>query len=183
MARFVGERAVACQPRSTPASSDAQGIGSGTPGDAAVGRCAPVDLRTPTGERIDLTGTWVTEKEGTRGGGIRQIGDCLWWSGGYPDPSEDAGRSYYQINVFRGTIDTDFTVDGEWADLRQSVVEVPLGGGGRSSLAIEFTTAGDTRLVYVGGSGQPFIEPGFREEQFLDQATVAGAFILGSPAP
>ena len=39
----------------------------------------------------------------------------------------------------------------------------------------------DLRLVYVGGSGQPFVEPGYREEQSWVKISNQGAYPPPSP--
>ena len=96
----------ACTPESPGAASSAQA--SGTPGAQADG-CPPVDLRGPSGDRVDLTGTWS-------GRGalhyIRQVGECVWWIALSNAPGEPAG-SYLSIS-FQGRVRPDFTLAGDW---------------------------------------------------------------------
>lgn len=162
-------------PTMAPATSD--------PGTA--GACPSIELRTPSGERIDLNGTWVTEMEGFRGGiyYFRQVGTCVWFSGAYPPPAEveeDFGPLGLLTVVFHGSIRPDLTITGDWADARQ---QNPghLGPGGTLELRLEFTDEGQTRIVYVGGAGEPFIEPGVREDQSWIQISTGGAY--PPPAP
>jgi hypothetical protein len=55
---------------------------------------------------------------------------------------------------------------------------------GMPSLQIQFgEEPGEVRLVYVGGSGQPFVEPGYREEQSWVMISNQGAYPPPSPAP
>jgi len=124
LALLVAAGMVACSPVASPAASgpaESASAAKPAPG-ASVSECTPIDLRTPTGERLDLTGTWETEKEGTRAGVyfLHQVGSCLWWSGAYPKRDDDLsyGPLNYLTNVFRGTVVPDFTVAGEWIDVR-----------------------------------------------------------------
>ena len=150
---------------------------------AGVVDCPDIDLRSPAGDRIDLTGTWVTEREGTRGGiyYLHQTGACVWFAGGFDAPGEELGSLGFLTVVFRGLAGSDFVVTGDWVDVR---IEPPgtLGSGGSMTLQIQFgQEPGDLRLVYVGGSGQPFVEPGYREEQSWVKISNQGAYPPPSP--
>lgn len=134
-----------------------------------------------------LTGTWVTEREGTRGGiyFVRQVGECVWFAGGIPGPGwlDPHGPLGFVTVVFRGRVRSDFSISGEWIDIRHEGL-APIGAGGTISLQIEFgEQPGDMRLVYVAGSGQPFVEPGYREEQSWIRISEGGAYPPPSPAP
>lgn len=171
-----------CGPPSTATSS---GDPTTTVGATATD-CPNIDLRSPQGERVDLTGTWGTEREGTRGGiyFIRQIGSCVWFAGAFPGPLEtdDLGPLGFLTVVFHGEVTNDFTISGDWVDVRHLAAGPP-GPGGNMDLAIEFTDAGDVRLVYLGGTGVPFVEPGYREQQSWFKISESGEYPLPSPAP
>jgi hypothetical protein len=146
-------------------------------------------LRGPSGERVALTGTWATQREGTRGGiyFLHQVGECVWFAGGFPGPGDTApfgGPLGFVTVVFQGRVQSDFLITGTWIDVRRHEGSEAFGVGGRVTLRMEFSSASDeVRLVYVGGSGQPFIEPGIREEQYWVKIGDGGAYPPPSPAP
>jgi hypothetical protein len=80
--------------------------------------CQPIDLRTESGERVDLNGTWQTT-----GGGrtyyAYQEADCVWIVGGFVTPEEDApfGNIGKETLTFAGHLQDDATVDGRWASI------------------------------------------------------------------
>jgi hypothetical protein len=142
--------------------------------------CPNIDLRNPVGDRIDLTGTWETEREGIRSGiyFLRQVGECVWFAGSFPRVPEThpSGPLGFSTVVFQGRVGTDFVVTGKWVDVRDVGSGHP-GSGGSITLQIEFgEESGDMRLVYVGGSGQSFVEPGYREEQSWVKLSDQGAY-------
>lgn len=158
---------------------------TGSPGIATTD-CPNIDLRSPSGDRVNLTGTWETEREGTRAGiyFLHQVGECVWFAGSFPWP-EDAsqGPLGFVTVVFQGRVRSDFSITGEWIDVRQKGLE-PLRSGGNITLRIEFgEQPGELRLVYVGGRGQPFVEPGYREEQSWVKISEGGAYPPPSSAP
>lgn len=176
---------VACLPGA--ASSSAGSAESGTPLAGPAGACPDIDLRTPSGDRIALSGTWVTEREGTRAGiyYLHQVGECLWFAGGFPPPGDpdSQGPLGFQTVVFKGRLQSDFSITGDWIDVRQ-VGLGPFGAGGIMTLQIGFTGQDDAiRLVFEDGSGQPFVEPGYREEQSWIRISEGGAYPPPSPAP
>ena len=131
--------------------------------------CSTLDLRTPSGESIDLTGTWVTEFWSPRAGTyyLQQIGNCLWWAGGFPLATDDPtfGPTGNWITVFRGVIRNDLTIVGNWTDVHRECTTATVlvcygppsrpGTGGTITLLID--TDGDaTRLVYQEGTGELF---------------------------
>lgn len=157
-----------------------------SPGIASID-CPNIDLRSPSGERIDLTGTWVTEREGTRAGiyFLHQVGDCLWFAGGLPWPSDlpEDETLGLQTVVFQGRVGSDFVITGRWIDVRYVGVG-GLGSGGNITMRIEFgEQPGELRLVYLDGGGQPFVEPGVREEQSWIKISDGGAYPPSSPTP
>lgn len=105
----------ACTDGSTPSPSASPGPVASTPVSAEAA-CAPRELRGPSGERIDLTGTW-------RGGQnvvyVRQVGSCVWWISLSDYPGQEPGAQ--AMVVFRGDLSPDFTLHGEW----MSVVRPP----------------------------------------------------------
>jgi hypothetical protein len=168
----------ACEQDTSQSSSSPVARASG--GHTAAIDCRDLDLRTPAGDRIDLNGTWETEREGTRAGVyfFRQIGACVWFSGGYPsadDLAVDGPLGFLSV-VFRGRVATDFTISGEWADVRTQARPTSAGQWGTLQLTIESDESGMVRLVYAGGDGQPFIEPGYREEQSWIKISDGGAY-------
>jgi len=80
--------------------------------EADFAGCLPIDLILPSGERLDLTGTWVG---GSTIHHVRQAGDCVWWVGISDLPSEAPGESW--LNSFQGHLTSDFTLSGIWADV------------------------------------------------------------------
>ena len=173
----------ACSPAASPTPSPAPGESPGIP----TVDCPDIDLRSPTGERIALNGTWVTQREGSRAGiyFVRQVGECVWFVGSIPWPGllDAHGPLGLATVVFRGRVHSDFSITGEWIDIRQEGLG-PIGPGGTISLQIEFgEEQGDMRLVYVAGSGQAFVEPGYREEQSWIRISEGGAYPPPSFAP
>jgi hypothetical protein len=76
--------------------------------------CEPVELRAPAGEIVDLNGIWVQEAEGNAKAmtwWIRTFGNCLWANGQNDDLSVDSFVAD-AVQVYRGTIRSDFTIDG-----------------------------------------------------------------------
>lgn len=65
--------------------------------------CPPIDLRTPSGVRVDLNGTWYANDDAYYS--FLQIGNCLWAT---------ATTRLYVITL-RGTVMSDFTVPLEFA--------------------------------------------------------------------
>lgn len=90
-----------------------------TPG-AAVGNlppgCGPIDLRAPSGERIELDGTWT--EVGTAGQlmtwWIRTQGNCVWGAGYLEDvPGEGTFEARPDhVQSLRGRIGSDFVITG-----------------------------------------------------------------------
>jgi hypothetical protein len=161
---------------STPSSET-----SAQPSGSSAERCPWIDLRTPAGDTIDLNGAWVTEKEGTRGGiyYFRQVGSCFWFVGGFPGDDDEAveiaGELGFVTVAFHGRLSEDFGISGEWVDIRDQFRDQP-GLGGTMDLKIVVDDAGVVHVEYLGGSGEPFIEPGVREEQSWIQVSETGEY-------
>jgi hypothetical protein len=92
---------------------------SATSSAAAVAdrACNPIDLRTPSGQRIDLTGTWKGYETLHF---VRQYGDCVWWEELTALQDEPLGNIYR--SVFFGRLQTDFTLVGQWADIYTGIL-------------------------------------------------------------
>ena len=106
----------ACAPASGGASGDpSAGSPAGSAGatdatdvPAALGDCQPQDLQLPSGEPLDLTGSWEGNDLGPYQ--LRQFGDCLWM----------VGQNATFTLVYVGHINSDFTIDGRWATVAAS---------------------------------------------------------------
>jgi hypothetical protein len=94
------------QPSSTPA-----GLGGGG-GQGEL--CPDLSLRSPSGERLALTGTWFADDFGDYF--ITQRASCLHWLGMSPALAGAAAGEWW-TNVYVGQIESDFSVHGEWADV------------------------------------------------------------------
>ncbi len=105
----------ACNSSSTSSPSLAANP-SGSEGPPPPAACASIDLRTPTGEGLQLTGLWRSPDGGTYY--LRQAGSCVWFVGLSGDTGAPGrtGTSEW-TNAFFGTLQSDFTLRGEWADL------------------------------------------------------------------
>ena len=80
--------------------------------------CQPLDLVLPSGEQLDLTGSWVGDDLGPYQ--LRQWGDCLWF----------VGQNNTVAALFFGHLRDDFTVRGHWSTISASDHYV---GGTRNS--------------------------------------------------
>jgi hypothetical protein len=137
----------ACTNGSTPNPSASTGPVASNPA-SAVAACAPLDLRSPSGARVDLTGTW-------RGGQnvhyVRQEGGCVWWISLSDFPGQEVGAQV--MAMFRGELSSDFTLRGEW----MSVVRPPFISDPRHGIVvfeIEFETGAGSETVILRGTSQ-----------------------------
>jgi hypothetical protein len=104
---------IACSPSgSEPAgSATPSAIAQASPGSVASEdevNCRPIDMSLPSGEPLDLTGSWEGNDLGPYQ--LRQFGDCLWW----------VGQNNILSVLFFGHLRTDFTVRGRWATIAAS---------------------------------------------------------------
>lgn len=80
--------------------------------------CPPVQVSGPDNQPLDLSGVW----SGNDGGlyYIKQIGSCVWWSGmsNFTDQGQYPGEEW--IMAFRGTIDADGRINGDFVDVKSS---------------------------------------------------------------
>jgi hypothetical protein len=90
-----------------------------TPGPAAGSLppgCEPIDLRSPTGDRIELDGTWVHTEGTEMTWWIRTQGSCIWGAGMVGDVAEDpldVSTNPATVQILSGSIQTDFVIEGE----------------------------------------------------------------------
>jgi hypothetical protein len=149
---------------------------SGSPAASPVAGdvCAPIDLRTPDGQPLDLNGQWRSNHDGAYL--FSQGGSCLFWlgqstaAGGSP-----AGTLWTQ--VFSGGIRSDFSIAGAWSD-------VPGGteNHGRLELAIEFFSQGGRTwpLLRLIDHQPPTIGPGgaypseYADGRWQPEETISG---------
>jgi hypothetical protein len=93
----------------TPDPSAASSPGSGSDAPA---KCAPIDLRDPSGVRVDLSGQWAANPafSSTAEVYLNQMGDCLFGSlvDGY---LAGVDTEYGAIANLNGRLESDFTVD------------------------------------------------------------------------
>lgn len=106
----------------------------------AADECTPVDIRAPSGTRVDLTGQWRASDEGVYD--IHQRGSCLYWVGMSQIPGFEPGEHWAQ--VFIGTVRSDFMVVGRWGDVpfNPSIPTNELFYGSLT-LVIDFDESGD----------------------------------------
>ena len=112
-----------------------------------------------------MSGTWVHSQ--SRIFYLYQTGRCLWWVGGAPDGTIDPellGPIGATTMVFRGEIQNDFTIVGEWAFMGD---DVPIRTGGTAELRIVSQDDGSVRLVSVRHEG---VDYEFLTDAFLRRA-------------
>jgi hypothetical protein len=100
--------------------------------------CQPIDMSLPSGEPLDLTGSWEGNDLGPYQ--LRQFGDCLWW----------VGQNNILSVLFFGHLRTDFTVRGRWATIAASDHDV---GGTRNSADLYVGSGVLVLDVVVGEDG------------------------------
>ena len=105
----------ACTPSSAPPTSApptesaAAEVGNLPPG------CQPIDLRSPAGDAVELTGIWIQDADEGRQPSkwwIRAFGDCVWGSGIYDAYTEDEFFVAESVQVLLGRMGSDFVIDG-----------------------------------------------------------------------
>lgn len=111
----------------------------------AAAECQTIDIRTPQGTRIDLTGTWTTGS--TPAGNqvfyeLRQDGECLWGRAYSAYEGQDLGESFDILIV--GIVRPDFTAE---VDLRELRLGDPFGypefSRASATLALRFESTAD----------------------------------------
>jgi hypothetical protein len=137
-----------------PSSGASSGLGSGElpPG------CEPIDLRSPNGQQIDLTGAWTGPQpwvgffqSPTEMTWIRQLGDCLWGSvmdaefrsdPNFQGTFEQRGGN---LGTMHGRITSDFSIEAQLVSIRHGSPAAPAPVAA-IRLVIEFGPDGETRL-------------------------------------
>jgi hypothetical protein len=101
----------ACSSGSAAPSAD---MGATPDSSTAIGseECRPIDLRSPQGVRVDLTGTWSSDAFDHH---VRQIGDCVWWIGYSIWPGTQPGE--LATLAFFGHLDANLTLAGAWTSI------------------------------------------------------------------
>jgi len=121
-----------------PSESRAPPVGGLPPG------CGPIDLRTPSGERVDLDGTWIevdTPGATPATWWIRTLGDCVWGVGKVDEFPENPGPD--TVQHLRGKVRTDFVIEGEIVLVGPAVATaIAATAYARVELIIEFDEAG-----------------------------------------
>jgi hypothetical protein len=91
--------------------------------DAPADTCYASELRGPSGELMDLTGTWGIREFLDHLYFVSQVGTCVSWAGGFPATHEaaDIARSPWgDVTVtFQGIVGSDFVITGTSAEVRQ----------------------------------------------------------------
>jgi hypothetical protein len=78
-------------------------------GAAPADDCQAIDLVSPAGDRLDLTGTW---QGGVMVHHIRQFNECVWWIAYSTWPGTELGD--IGNLVFFGRLASDFTLSGRF---------------------------------------------------------------------
>jgi hypothetical protein len=128
---------------------------TGTPSPTVAALpCASVELQSPQGARVDLSGAW----EGATGSyRLSQVGSCVWWVAQSIWPGNAIGQDWQM--AFHGHVQSDFTLRGDWAFVYiANYSALPSGG---VVYQIEFSDAGTAEtasLHKVSLFGPPFPE-------------------------
>lgn len=85
-----------------------------------IGCANPIELRTPTGQVINLTGVWKYPDEPIPSWNVRQINKCVFIA----RINEPVAPEFYDTTC-DGEIDTKFLITGRCVDFRQFEVGSP----------------------------------------------------------
>lgn len=139
----LGSPAPSAVPSPTPNESPAE----------ASTTCDELNLRTPTGRQLDLTGTWeLADVPIVRL--VRQIGDCVWWEEFDAVPGEPRAQVYRR--VYFGTLQSDLTITGHFGDIFYVSAFDPAGEFcvqlfGRATWRVDITVSGGDDLITLVG--------------------------------
>ena len=126
-----------------PSASDGSSLGGLPPG------CQTIDLRTPSGEPLQLDGIWTDKGEDVpvpMTWYIRTQGNCFWASGSVEDPESEFSGYTADVQIIRGRITSDSTIEAENvrlgppASFLNETIYSPM------RLLIEFSDAGEVAL-------------------------------------
>lgn len=92
-----------------PSSPPELATGSVSPDSVEDDACNSIELRTPSGSRVDLTGSWRAVESVHY---VRQVGGCVWWVALSDVAGQELGGS--GVLIFHGGLRPDFTLRGEW---------------------------------------------------------------------
>ena len=156
---LVSAIASACDSAPVIPDGSSEGSPAGTQ-QAGLDDCAPSDLRMPSGERIDLTGTWEGASARLF---IGQYGECIWIEEFSADAREGLGDSYRRL--FFGRLAADFTITGRFADVYEAGVP-PLFGyeippEGVTQYRVIIRPEGGSDVVVLEGRRRESTEVGF----------------------
>lgn len=148
-ALLVGALLAACTPTIPAAPPGPSALASATGDEGIASTCSPIELRTPSGSRVDLTGTW-------RGRGavhhIRQSGSCVWWIALSDIPGLPPGSAY--SITFHGQVRPAFTLVGEWAFVVRPIMPgTPPSGMQPITLSIDVAASGGEEEIVLRGPG------------------------------
>jgi hypothetical protein len=120
LAALVGVSACGSRSGSVPsADATVEQSEAIAPADACYGS----ELLGPSGERLDLTGTWELREFSATLYFVSQVGTCASWAGGFPSTqhaADIAGSPWGDTTVtFQGTVGSDFVITGTSAGVRQ----------------------------------------------------------------
>lgn len=106
---LVAALLVGCSASTSPGAEGPSGSASAIidPGPADV--CSPIDLRTPSGSRLDLTGTWTGDDARFF---VAQFGDCVFWEELSAEENRPLGERFRRL--FAGQLRADFTIAGRF---------------------------------------------------------------------
>ena len=115
-----------------------------------------------------LTGRWRGNDEGVYD--IHQRGSCLYWMGMSHFPGVEPGEHF--VNVFIGTLRSDFTIDGRYGDVpfNPSIPSEFLGYGSLT-LRIEFEQSAEVEGPKLRATGGDLVGLVWVREESLPAAT------------
>ena len=93
--------------------------GSSTGAVTGTAECPEIDLRSPTGDRVDLNGEWeqqISDAQPPVRWWVRQIGSCVWAVTMSPEFPEEQIQGF-DLQALRGELDASFTIGAEIAEV------------------------------------------------------------------
>lgn len=152
-----------CACASTEPAPTESGVAEASPsaGLTSANSCRTIDIRSPSGARVDLTGTWradIATLPGSTAAAIvryvRQFGSCIWWEEFDSEPGRPTGEIYRRL--FFGSLRSDFTVVGQFGDVYyvgafDTAGEFVVPKFGPAVWTVDITTSGDEELILLVG--------------------------------